>query len=52
MDLRQGYQQDGLNAILNAFKEHNSLLVVMPTGTGKTVLLSHVVKKARKGRIW
>ena len=50
MDLRQGYQQDGLNAILNAFKEHNSLLVVMPTGTGKTVLLSHVVKKARKGR--
>ena len=45
------YQVEAEKAVLRDFKDHESLLVVMPTGTGKTVLLSNIVKRARKGRV-
>ena len=41
MKLRD-YQQNAVDAIHEAFQTHRSGLVVLPTGTGKTVLFSHV----------
>ena len=50
MNLRT-YQQAAATSVLRKFHEHLSLLVVMPTGTGKTVLLGHIVNLAKKGRV-
>lgn len=41
------YQQDALDAILASHGEHRSALVVMPTGTGKTVLFASLIKARR-----
>ena len=38
------YQKEMLRRIEDAFVTHQSVMVQMPTGTGKTVLLSEVVK--------
>lgn len=38
------YQKDMLRKIEDAFGTHQSVMVQMPTGTGKTVLISEVVK--------
>lgn len=38
------YQKDMLRQIEDAFVTHQSVMVQMPTGTGKTVLISEVVK--------
>lgn len=38
------YQKDMLRQIEDAFVTHQSVMIQMPTGTGKTVLISEVVK--------
>ncbi len=50
MNLRT-YQQAAATAVINKFQEFKSLLIVMATGTGKTVLLSHLVGLAKRGRV-
>ena len=42
------YQLDMLRRIDDAFVTHRSVMVQMPTGTGKTVLLSEVVKSEER----
>ena len=44
------YQKEMLGKIDTAFKSCQSVMVQMPTGTGKTVLLTEVVKN-EKGRV-
>lgn len=44
MKLRQ-YQHDAVEKVFEAFESHRSALVVMPTGTGKTVLFSEVIRR-------
>lgn len=41
------YQKDMLWQIEDAFVTHQSVMVQMPTGTGKTILLSEVVKREK-----
>ena len=38
------YQRDAIGGVLQALANHGSTLVVMPTGTGKTVLFSEVCR--------
>jgi superfamily II DNA or RNA helicase len=38
------YQIQAINSIQNQFNEYNNLLCIMPTGTGKTFMFSHVIK--------
>lgn len=42
------YQKDMLQQIEDAFVMHQSVMVQMPTGTGKTVLISEVVKREER----
>lgn len=42
------YQKDMLRQIENAFVTHQSVMIQMPTGTGKTVLISEVVKREER----
>ena len=42
------YQKDMLRQIEDAFGTHQSVMVQMPTGTGKTVLISEVVKSEER----
>ena len=42
------YQQDMLTRLEKAWKEHRSVMVQMPTGTGKTHLMAAVIKKGMK----
>ncbi len=41
------YQKDILRQIEDAFVTHQSVMVQMPTGTGKTILLAEVVKSEK-----
>lgn len=46
------YQNTACDSVLNEFRAGiKSTLVVMPTGTGKTVVFSSLVGRARKGRV-
>lgn len=42
------YQQEAGDKVMEALKEHNSCLVVMPTGTGKTVLFADIIRRFRQ----
>ena len=42
------YQKDMLRQIEDTFVTHQSVMVQMPTGTGKTVLISEVVKREER----
>ena len=44
MDLRP-YQAECSNAVLDAFQDNDSVLVVMPTGTGKTVTFADIIRR-------
>lgn len=44
MNLRP-YQLEAVENVVKAFREHRSTLVVMPTGTGKTVMFSEVIRR-------
>lgn len=49
------YQQEMLDHIMVAFKLHDALMIQMPTGTGKTHVLTSVVKafmQIEQGDIW
>ena len=51
MELRP-YQQEAYDSILEAFEEYTSVLVVLATGLGKTVIFAHVIDHFRKlGRV-
>jgi superfamily II DNA or RNA helicase len=52
MDLRH-YQQQAVDAVLGAFDQgHQTTLVVIPTGGGKTVMAAHIAKAMiEKGRV-
>ena len=41
------YQEDMKERIEKAFESHQSVMVQMPTGTGKTILLAEVVKSEK-----
>ena len=45
------YQHDAIHGVIQTLKTARSGLVVMPTGTGKTVVLSHIVKMSTRGRV-
>ena len=42
------YQKDMLRHIEDAFVTHQSVMVQLPTGTGKTILISEVVKREER----
>ena len=37
------YQKDMVNRVQEAFRHHDSVMVQMPTGTGKTMVLANIV---------
>ena len=37
------YQEDMVRRVWKAFKHHDAVMVQMPTGTGKTMVLSNIV---------
>ena len=39
------YQADAVNAVLTAWETHQSVLVVLPTGTGKSFIFSDLVRR-------
>lgn len=39
------YQQEALDSLIKAFKKKKTSLLVLPTGAGKTVIFSHLVKE-------
>ena len=40
------YQQESVNELSNAFKKHKRIVLALPTGAGKTVVFSEIVKRA------
>ena len=44
------YQQEAVDGVVNSLRENDSCLIVMPTGTGKTVVFSHLLDMMSKGR--
>jgi len=44
------YQQEAADAVIESFKTNGSALVVMPTGTGKTILFSRIIEDHDWGR--
>lgn len=45
------YQVDAIQAVCESFKHHQSSLLVLPTGTGKTIVFSHLADMAQHGRV-
>lgn len=45
MDLRP-YQQSALDSIRNAFRQHRSVVLTMPVGAGKTVVVCEAIRRA------
>lgn len=45
------YQRKAVAAIVEAFREKRSTLLVFPTGCGKTATFSHLANMASKGRV-
>ena len=49
MNLRS-YQNGAVDGAIDALKEHNSTLIVLPTGLGKTVVFSEVIRRFQPQR--
>ena len=49
MQLRP-YQRDAVNECISTLRKNSSTLIVMPTGTGKTIVFSELINKA-SGRV-
>ena len=45
------YQQEAVSAAVRGLREHRSVLIVMPTGTGKTQVFVALASMARRGRV-
>ena len=45
MELRP-YQQRAVDAVFNSWREFSKTLLVLPTGTGKTIVFSKVAERA------
>ena len=45
--LLRDYQSDICSRVSDAFDKHRSVMVQMPTGTGKTVVLAELVKRLK-----
>lgn len=45
------YQDDSVEGIFECWKKHNSTLLVLPTGTGKSVCFSEVMRRWQGGQI-
>ena len=43
-DVLRNYQQEMINRLVEAWRTHRSVMVQMPTGTGKTVLMAEVIR--------
>jgi len=50
MKLRD-YQQDACDAITAAWEDHQSVMAVLPTGTGKTEIFVHLAGNWEQGRV-
>ena len=50
MQLRE-YQKACVTAVARSFVDNKTALACLPTGTGKTVILSHLVEMAQRGRV-
>ena len=46
------YQEDMVKKVQEAFRHHDSVMVQMPTGTGKTYLLAALVGLFLKEEVW
>ena len=46
------YQEDMVKRVQEAFKHHDSVMVQMPTGTGKTYLLAALIGLFLKEEVW
>ena len=46
----RSYQSDAQAAIFKEWEEHSSTLLVLPTGTGKTVVFAFVISQIQPGR--
>lgn len=46
MSLRD-YQEEAVQNVLDTFKEHNRVMLQMPTGTGKTEVFCEIIKRFR-----
>ena len=46
------YQEDMVKRVQEAFRHHDSVMVQMPTGTGKTYLLATLVGLFLKDEVW
>jgi superfamily II DNA or RNA helicase len=44
------YQSECVDAVFREWEEHNSTLAVAPTGTGKTVIFSEIIKRVQPAR--
>jgi len=49
MNLRP-YQEEAMEAALEVWQEHASTLIVLPTGTGKTIVFAHIIDRLPAGR--
>ncbi|MEK6280288.1 MAG: DEAD/DEAH box helicase [Acidobacteriota bacterium] len=49
MNLRP-YQQRAVDAVFDEWAEHDSTLLVMPTGCGKTVVFSEIIRRTQPSR--
>lgn len=44
------YQQEAVDGVFREWEEHQSTLVVAPTGTGKSVIFSEVMRRWMEGQ--
>lgn len=46
------YQREAVDAVVNQFRgDATSTLLVLPTGTGKTIVFAHLIGMAQRGRV-
>ena len=51
-DVLRNYQQEMIDRLEVAWKQYRSVMVQMPTGTGKTVLMAEVIRRKMDDGRW